>query len=706
MNNKNLKDFFIFYANKLKSLNQYQQVFFATAILAIISVMLFPVPPFIMDILLCFSISISVLIMMTVLFIDKPLDFSSFPSLLLIVTMLRLALNVSTTRLILSNGHTGPGAAGHIVKAFGYFVMQGSFIIGSIIFIILTIINFVVITKGSGRIAEVAARFSLDAMPGKQMAIDADLSSGAIIEEEARKRRKKLEDESSFYGSMDGANKFVRGDAIAGLLITFVNFLGGMMIGVGQKDMTFSGALQSYTVLTIGDGLVSQIPALIISVAAGLLATKSGSDEPIDRVIIQQLVRYPNAIAVSSGLLMIFGLLVPGVPFIPFAIISSIGGIIYFVLFKKKDNISSSLENENTKKSDDNGEKSDNQQLIRSLQVDPIRIELGYSLLMLANSKLQDDVNFTDQIKKLRNRLAKELGFILPSVRITDNVDIEPKQYVIKIKDVACGTFHIEPNHLMLINTKRIPNITIPGIDTYEPAFGIPARWISIDFEEEAIFNNYTVVDPVTLLITHLAEVVKENISELLSYSDVQNLINGLSDDVRKLADSFIPTQISMIMMQRILQNLLNEGIAIRDIGTILEAISEIAHKNPGISRLVEHVRYRMSRHLCKAYANNDGYILVLAISAQWEQIFMDNIIGDGDDKSLAMPPSRLNDFILTVNREFENQARNGIIPVLLTSPHLRPFIRNIIERFRPSIVVMSQSEIHPKAKIKTVGRI
>ena len=476
-------------------------IFFAVGIMGIIMVLLVPVPPPILDLLLALSITISVLILMTVLFIDKPLALSSFPTILLIATMLRLSLNITSVRLILSHGSQGTDAAGKIIQAFGALVMAGSVLIGGIVFAILTIINFVVITKGSGRIAEVSARFSLDAMPGKQMAIDADLSAGLIDEKAAKARRKELEDESTFYGSMDGASKFVRGDAIAGLLITFINFIGGIIIGTVQKNMSFSQALETYTVLTIGDGLVSQIPALIVSTAAGLLVTKAGISGSAEKAVLGQLGRSPTAIAITSGLLF-FMAVMPGLPALPFLFLSSVTGYVSWKMFQRGKKDTDAVPGAPAKPGAPSvpgvpgapaDAKTAEEQLADSLHIDVLRLELGYGLLPLIN--YQKGHRLTEQIKALRKQMARDLGFVIPPVRIQDNMQLPPNTYVIKVKEVETGRGEVKADMLLVMNPSGA-KIDLPGEDTTEPTFGLPAMWIADTFREEALFKNYTVVDP------------------------------------------------------------------------------------------------------------------------------------------------------------------------------------------------------------------
>lgn len=680
---------------------KHKDLLFAIGIICIISVLIFPVPPLLLDFLLSISISFAVMILMTVLFINKSLDFNSFPSVLLVVTMLRLALNISTTRLILSNGHLGTDAAGHVVEAFGYFVMQGSIVIGCIVFGILTIINFIVITKGSGRIAEVAARFSLDAMPGKQMSIDADLSAGIINQEEAKKRRKELEDESTFYGAMDGANKFVRGDAIAGLLITFINFIGGMLIGIVQKDMSFAQASHTYTILTIGDGLVTQIPALIVSIAAGLLVTKSGTQGSAEKAIFEQLGNYPQSLGISAGLLFSMGAIMPGIPFIPFAIVASICGAgAYFI---RKNKLTGGNKQKDSPQTPEEAKASSEKNIMQALQIDMVRVELGYELISLLNGP--EELRLPTQVKNLRKQIAHDMGFILPSVRIQDNMQLNNQEYVIRIKDVEVGKNSVRPGKLLIMNPSGA-SISIDGEDVKDPAFGINARWIDASLREEARFKNYTVVEASTVITTHLTELVKENITDLLTYGEVQKLIDNLGPEHKKLIETIIPNEISLVILQRVLQSLLSENVSIRDLSAIIEAVSEICTTTKNIGKLVEHVRARLAKQICQANTNSKGYIPILVMSPIWEQAFVENIVGEGDNKQLILPPTRLHDFVTTISNEVNKQNANQEYPVLLVSPLLRPYVRSITERFKPSLVIMSQNEVHPKARIKTVGQI
>ena len=506
-------------------------LFFAFAIILMLVILIMPMPVWLLDISLAMSITLACVVLMMAIFIEKPIEFSSFPLVLLITTMFRLALNLASTRLILSRGYLGDDAAGEVIKAFGGFIMGNNFVIGVIVFAILVLVNFIVITKGSGRIAEVAARFALDAMPGKQMAIDADLSSGLINEEEAKKRREDLSKESSFYGAMDGASKFVRGDAIAGLLITFINIVAGIIIGMVQNDLTFAQAGETYTRLTVGDGLVSQVPALIVSVGAGILVSKAGMTESTDKVLFEQLANYPKALGMSSGLAVVLGL-IPGTPAVPFFILSAITGTTAYYLSKQQKEeaakVQAVLEQEQKQSAI---AKMTDEPIANVLKVDLIRLEIGYGLLPLIN----EDTNrkLTDQIKALRRALASELGFVMPSIRIQDNMQLNANEYNIYVKEVKSGRGEIRPTQLLVMDP-RGDKINIPGEETLEPTFGLKAMWIDPSYREEAMFRGYTVVDPATVVTTHVTELVKENMSELLSYAETQKLLDEMDKEHQK----------------------------------------------------------------------------------------------------------------------------------------------------------------------------
>lgn len=676
------------------------EIALALGLVSVLSVLIFPLPAWLLDISLAFSITISILILMTVLFIEKPLDFSSFPTVLLLVTMLRLALNLASTRLILTHGHEGTDAAGHVIQAFGGFIMGGNYVIGIIVFAILVLVNFVVITKGSGRIAEVSARFSLDAMPGKQMAVDADLSAGLIDEKEAKARRKTLEDESNFFGSMDGAAKFVRGDAIAGLIIVFINVIGGIIIGVAQEGLSMAEAASTYTLLTVGDGLVSQIPALIVSTGAGMLVTKAGVSGSTDKALFKQLSGYPAALGLAAFLMTLMSLM-PGIPTLPFLSLAVLTGLMAYLVMRhqKKAVVAAAqqqvVEQQHVPVAEE--------PISTALSLDAIRLELGYGLLGLINTERGH--RLTDQVKALRRQLASEMGFILPAVRIQDNLQIQANSYVIRIKEIEAGRGDLRPN-MILVMDPRGDKINMTGEETTEPTFGLPAMWVDPSAREEALFRGYTVVDPATVITTHLTELVKDNMAELLSHAETQKLLDELPKEHQKLVADLIPGQISVGGVQRVLQALLTERVSIRDLANILEGVAEAAGYSRNVNAIVEHVRARLARQISDASSDGSGVIPLVTLSPEWEQAFANAVRGDGEDRQLVMAPSELQQFIQSVRQTFERFAIMGDSPVLLTSPGIRPFVRSIVERFRPATTVMSQNEIHPKAKIRTLGQI
>jgi flagellar biosynthesis protein FlhA len=670
------------------------EVALALGVVGIVVLLIIPIPSIMLDLLLAISITSAVLILMTSLLIKKPLEFTGFPMVLLVTTLFRLALNIASTRLILGHGHEGVHGAGHIIEAFGKLMMGGSFAIGLIVFAILVIVNFVVITKGSGRIAEVAARFTLDSMPGKQMAIDADLSSGLIDEADAKRRRKELEQESTFFGSMDGASKFVRGDAVAGLIIVAINVIGGILIGVLQHHIPIAQAASTYTIMTIGDGLVSQIPALIISIAAGFLVSKSGVEGSADKALVTQLAMNPVALGMVSAAAGVLAL-VPGMPIAPFAAISIGAGTL---AWRRSQNAKAPPPVEIQPDVEPAEEP-----IAQTLAIDEIKIELGYGLLGLINDL--EGRRLTDQIKALRRTLAADYGFVMPSVRILDNMRLPSQGYAIRIKEMEAGSGEVRLGSMMAMDP-RGGQVELPGEHVREPAFGLPATWIDESLREEATFRGYTIVDPATVLTTHLTEILKENMPDLLSYSEVQKLLKDLPAEQKKLVDDLVPAIVTVATIQRVLQALLRERVSIRDLPAILEGIGEAMPHTASVTLLVEQVRARLARQLSFAYRGDDGALPIVTLTADWENAFADALIGQGDDKQLALAPSRLQDFVRGVRETFERAALAGDSPVLLTSPAIRPYVRSIIERFRGQTPVMSQNEVHPRAKLKTVGTI
>jgi len=665
----------------------------ALGVVVLLSVLILPLPTLLLDLGLALSITAAVLVLMVALFLNRPLDFSSFPTLLLLTTLLRLSLNVAVTRLILSHGNEGPLAAGHVVAAFGGFLMGGDVVIGLIIFSILLVVNFMVITKGSGRIAEVAARFSLDAMPGKQMAIDADLSSGLIDEKEARRRRRELEEESGFYGAMDGAAKFVRGDAIAALIITVINILGGLAIGLLRHGMSFADAAATFTTLTAGDGLVSQIPALLVSTAAGIVVTKGGMEGTADAALIRQLGSSPKPLAMAAGVATILALL-PGLPALPFIALAGLAGTAAWVRHTHP-----SVPASDTPPPPIVTE----QPISDALRMDMIRLELGYGLLTLAGG---DAPRLTEQIKGLRRSIATEMGFVLPPVRIQDNMQLNADGYSIRVKEIEAGSGELRPTMLLAMDPKGVTP-PVQGEPTREPAFGLPALWIDPALKEEAMFRGCTVVDPPSVLTTHLTEVVRENMAELLSYAETQKLLDDLPREQQKLVADLIPSQITVGAVQRVLQSLLAERVSIRDLATILEGIQETCGGGArAIPAIVGHVRARLARQISDSHTAAAGYIPLVTLSGEWEAEFAQALTGPPEDMQLAMAPSKLQDFMLKLRNALDAAAGAGEAPVLLTSGGIRSHVRSIMERIRPSTPVLAQAEIHPRARIRTVGTI
>ncbi|MGI4793533.1 MAG: flagellar biosynthesis protein FlhA [Janthinobacterium lividum] len=682
------------FGNKAKTYLPGTDVGLAIGIIALLAVLVVPLPSALLDVGLALSVTASVLVLMVAVFLARPLDFTSFPTLLLLTTLLRLSLNVATTRLILSRGNEGPAAAGHVVEAFGGFLMGGDVVIGVILFAILLVVNFMVITKGSGRIAEVAARFSLDAMPGKQMAIDADLSAGLINEATARVRRRELEEESGFYGAMDGAAKFVRGDAIAGLLITVINIFGGLAIGLIRHGMPFTEAAATFTTLTVGDGLVSQIPALLVSTAAGIVVTKGGVEGPADAALMRQLAGSPKPLAMAAAAAAALALM-PGLPMLPFLGISMLAGGGAWYRHK--------IASEATAAAVPIPGPPPEPPIADALRIDALRLELGYGLLTMAGG---DAPRLTEQIKGLRRAIAAEMGFVLPPVRIQDNLQLPADSYAIRVKEIEAARGDLRPTKLLAMDPSgSIPDL--PGERTVEPAFGLPALWISDDQRESALLRNLTVVDPASVLTTHLTEVVRDSMAELLSYAETLKLLEELPREQQKLVSDLIPSQISAGAVQRVLQALLTERISLRDLPTILEGIQEACGGGMrAIQSIAGHVRTRLARQISDSHVGPGGYIPLVTLSPEWEAAFSESLVGPPEDRQLAIPPSKLNEFMQRFRVVFETVTAGGEAPVLLCSGTIRAHVRAIVERLRPSTPVMAQTEIYARARIRTLGTI
>jgi len=666
----------------------------ALGVFCLLSLLILPLPTMLLDLGLSLSITASVLVLMVALLLEKPLDFTSFPQLLLLTTLLRLSLNVATTRLILSHGSEGPTAAGQVVAAFGGFLMGGDVVIGLILFAILLVVNFMVITKGSGRIAEVAARFSLDAMPGKQMAIDADMNAGLINEKTARQRRRTLEEESGFYGAMDGAAKFVRGDAIAGLIITSINIVGGLAIGVIRHDMAFADAANTFTTLTVGDGLVTQIPALLVSVASGIVVTKGGVEGRADTALVRQLGGSYKPLALAGAAAAVLATM-PGLPALPFLALACLSGAGAWWRMRNPPAAAGEVASIVAPATPAEAPISE------AMRIDMIRVELGYALLPLAAG---DQPKLTEQIRGLRKSIATEMGFVLPPVRIQDNLQLEAEQYLIKIKEIEAGRGQLRALMLLVMD----PNGGVPdmvGERTTEPAFGLPALWIDPSLREQALVRNCTVVDPPSVLATHLTELVRDMMPELLSYAETQKLLDDMPREQQKLVSDLIPGSISVGGVQRVLQSLLSERVSIRDLPTILEGIHEAcAGQGRPIPGIVNVVRTRLARQLCESHSGADGLLRLIAMSPDWETAFAESLVGPPDDRQLAMAPSRLGEFMRRFREVFDANAHES--PVLLTSAAIRAPVRAVVERIRPATSVLAQTEIAARARIRTLATL
>ena len=679
----------IFGANK--------DVSFAVGMALVLAVLFLPLPPILLDFGLALSLSLSVLIFMVALWIPSPLQFNSFPTLLLVTTMLRLSLNVASTRLILSEGHAGLHAAGDVIQGFSKFIVAGNFVIGVVIFAILVIINFVVITKGSTRIAEVAARFSLDAMPGKQMAIDADMGAGLIDEDEARRRRKELEDESAFFGAMDGASKFVRGDAVAGLIITLINVIGGILIGVVQRGMGVGDAFNVFTSLTIGDGLVSQIPALVVSLAAGLIVTKGGTRGAANEAVFDQLSNFPKALYMAALLLFGIGLL-PGFPLLVFALLAAAMVGLGVVIQRGAAEAA-----EAKAKADAEAQKQQDMPEVDSnpMHLDELRLVLGEGLVALAN---RPDAVLPSKIKSLRKHFAEEFGFPMPSVRIKDDVSLPINSYSFQIHGVDVAKGDIRANQMMVINPEGAP-LQLPGEATREPTFGLDALWVDSKVADQAEAQGYTVVDPESVITTHLTEVVKENMSELLTYGSAKEAIEGLDRNYQKLVND-LPVPSPAILVQQVLQELLLERVSIRNLPLIVEAMAEATRQTSKPALVLENVRRRLSSQICQGLSDGQGFVPVITLSPSWEAEFIDAVKMVGDDRTFVMSPKRVQEFVLQARQQIQRFASEDSWPALMVNPEARSYVRSMLERVSPMTPVISNAEIHRKVSLRTVATI
>jgi len=668
----------------LESGKKYSDFVFAFVFILIILMMVIPLPPFVVDFFLSCNITLAVLTLLSTSYVTNPLQFSVFPSLLLFATLFRLALNVSTTRLILLHGY-----AGKLIEAFGHFVVGGNYVVGFIIFLILVIIQFVVITNGANRIAEVAARFTLDAMPGKQMSIDADLNAGLIDENEAKRRRREIERQAEFYGAMDGASKFVRGDAIAGLIITLINFLGGVIVGSMQRGLSMNEALQVYALLTVGDGLVAQIPALLISTASGLIVTRAASEDNLGKDLAREITRTPRVLMIAAFLLLVLGLL-PGLPKIPFFLLSlGLAGFSYLRSRAKVEEAAASAEKtpeiEELPRSVED--------IVQMIEVDPIELEVGYGLIPLVDP--QSGGGLLRRITQMRVNLAREKGFVVPPIRVRDNLHLQPNEYVIKIRGVEVARGEILPNHYLAIHPES-REVKIEGIPTKEPAFQLPAYWVNETRREKAEMMGFTLVDPESVLITHLSEVVKKHAHELITRQDVRLLLEQVKKTNQAVVEELIPSLMTVGEVQKVLQYLLMEGVSIRDLPMILEALADYAPQSKNIEDLTEMVRRRLGRMIVRQYITGDGKLHALALDASLEQ----KILGVIEGRE-TIDPEKFRKVLQGVSSGIEYLVNAGYFPLLVVTGKIRRGFRDLISGYLPQVVVLAFEEVPRDVEIK-----
>jgi flagellar biosynthesis protein FlhA len=671
-------------------------IFMALAVIGILVVLVVPIPPQFLDVLLAFNIAFAILILFTTLYITKPLEFSVFPGMLLVITLMRLSLNVASTRLILGDGY-----AGEVINAFGSFVVKGNYVVGFIIFLILVVIQFVVITKGAGRISEVAARFTLDAMPGKQMAIDADLNAGLISEVDARSRRDSISKEADFYGAMDGASKFVRGDAIAGILITIINVIGGFIIGVLQKGMSLSEALATYTLLSVGDGLVSQVPALIISTSAGLLVTRAAASSNLGFDMTKQLTNKPRAVLLASAILFVFAFM-PGLPSLPFGILGLLIGVGGIALMRTQREREEKARGEADVQRPE-GEETPEAQVEDFLRLDTLELEIGYGLIPLVDIEQGGDL--LSRVSMIRKQLAQEMGIIVPPIRIRDNVQLKPNQYEIRLKGTTIAEYELMVDHFLAINPGGIDD-DLDGFNTVDPAFGLKAKWIISNLKELAEMKGFTVVEPAAVIATHLAEVVKTHSAEILTRQDVQNLVDTVKKDSPAAVEGIIPDIISLSIIHKVLQNLLSERVPIRDMQSILETMADYgeATKDPDV--LSEYTRLSLRRTISNMHLNSEGKINVFTLDPGLERILSESVQAQKTGLTFVLPPEISEALLKRVTVEAEKLAAGGETPVALVPANIRLALKRLLGSVRPQVSVLSYNEIIPEIEVYSVAVI
>lgn len=674
---------------------------FALGIVVILAVLFLPIPTFLIDVGLAMSIALSVLILMVALWIQKPLDFSSFPTILLIATMLRLSLNIATTRVILANGYEGLNAAGYVINGFSQFVMSGDFVIGLIVFAILITVNFMVITKGATRIAEVGARFTLDSIPGKQMAIDADLSAGLIDDKQAHNRRKELEEESSFFGAMDGASKFVRGDAVAGLIITAVNILGGIVIGVTRYDMSIGDAADVFTKLSVGDGLVSQIPALIVSLAAGLLVSKGGTRGSVEKAVLGQLGGYPRALFVAALLMGAFALM-PGLPMLPFLLLAGVLGFIGYTIPRKLA-AAKAVERQKQQAAEDKAKAEEKDSVKETLKTSEVELVLGKQLsaeLMTKHGEL------SRRVAKMRRKFAETYGFVVPDIRVTDSLTLDPKSYQIKIHGTIVASQPMKVGELLVIPATD-DNLPVPADATREPAFGMPAFWVPPAYRDELKRKGLEPAENNTVILTHLSEVIRNNLPQLLSYKDMRVLFNRLDPEYQKLLEDICPAHTSFSGLQAVLKLLLAERVSIRNLNLILEAVAEIVPHVRRSEQVVEHVRMRIAQQICGDLAEG-GPLQVLRLGNRWDLAFHNALKRDGKGEVIEfdIEPQLVEDFGTQMSEAVKKHMKSGKRFAVVAAPDARPYVRMIVERMFPTLPVLSHLEIARGVDVAALGSV
>lgn len=674
----------------LRTIAMHTDVALAIAVIGILALMIIPLPPLLLDILLASNITLAIVVLMVSMYLTSPLEMSVFPGLLLILTIFRLSLNVASTRLIL-----GEAYAGDVIQAFGTFVVKGNYVVGFIIFLILVIIQFIVIVKGAGRIAEVAARFTLDAMPGKQMAIDADMNAGLITEQEARERRAQIAREAEFYGAMDGASKFVRGDAVAGLLINVVNIIGGFIIGVAQKGMAFTDALRTYTLLTVGDGLVTQIPALIIATSAGMIVTRSASGNQFDREIRVQVFGRYKALLIASGALILFAI-VPGLPTIPFLVLGGLaGGVGYVQMRQSRAPVAPKIPEKMI---------AHEEKIEDYLQVDPLEVEIGYGLISLVDESQGGDL--FSRITNLRKQLAMDLGIVIPPVRVRDNLQLEANQYVVKIRGNVVASDKLMMGRYLAMSPTR-STTQLEGLDVKEPAFGLPAKWIADHERQNAELLGCTIVEPSSVLSTHLQELLRRNADKILGRQDTRKLIDNLKKDYPAVVDELTPEILPTGTVQKVLQNLLREGIPVRDLTTILEALIDYARVTKNVDVLTEYVRHSLSETIARLFQDANGVIHAIAMDPRLEQMISTSLQSQREaSPSLGLPPSTVQGIHESLHANVDQAAASGWTAIVVCAATVRPYFYRLIHTSFPAVSVLSFTELPPETEIEFIGKL